>query len=56
MADFLVDPLVEKLVVSWILHFDFDILVPTTPAQDVPAGQSYQIDDLEPIYLKMTIH
>lgn len=38
MADFLVDPLIEKLVVCWILHFDFDILVPTTPPQNVPIG------------------
>jgi len=56
MTEFVVDPLTEKLVVSWILHFDFDILVPTTPAEDVPAGGSYELDDLTPIYLKMTIY
>ena len=56
MADFIVDSLNEKLVVNWLLHFDFDILVPTTPAENVPVGESYQLDDLVPIYLKMTIH
>ena len=56
MADFVVDPLTEKLIVNWILHFDYDILVPETPAEDVPVGGSYTLDDLIPIYLKMTIH
>ena len=56
MADYLIDPLNEKLVLSWILHFDFDILVPSTPPQNVPVGETYQMDDLEPIFVKMTVH
>lgn len=44
------------MIVSWILHFDYDILVPTTPPESIPAGGSYELDDLMPIYLKMTLH